>query len=230
MKKPADFKYLLFDADGTLFDFNAAEAASLRSVLSEYDIECTDDDVALYHIINQNLWDDMSRGLTARDVLQTERFRIFFEKKGLVLDTVEFNAKYKQGLARGSQLFDGAEELCRTLSEEYTLALITNGTAYTQRSRIDASPVKQYFSGIFISGEMSYQKPQKEYFDTVLREMGIVNSREALIIGDSLLADIAGGINSGIPTCLYDPRYLKNDTGILPDYVVHSYKELRETV
>ena len=40
-------KYLLFDADNTLYDFNASEAAALRRMFSQYGIDSSL--LPLYH-------------------------------------------------------------------------------------------------------------------------------------------------------------------------------------
>lgn len=46
------------------------------------------------------------------------------------------------------------------------------------------------------------------------------------MIGDSLTADIQGGINAGIDTVWYNPKQLENKSSVLPTYQVHNYQEL----
>jgi len=225
------YKYLLFDADGTLFDFDAAEAVAFTATLEHYGRTCSDSELELYHNINQELWDSMAFGKITREELVIERFRIFFAERAIKnIDPSEFNELYRSNLSLGNKLFDGAEALCKKLSETHVLALVTNGVAATQQKRIGSSPVKKYFSEIFISGEMGCQKPEKKFFDTVFEKMNITDPSTALVIGDSLVSDIAGGINSGIDTCFYNPSKKINDSGFEPTYEISSYDDLFDIV
>ena len=47
---------LLFDVDGTLLDFNAAEDGALRDTLAHFSLPNTEDAVSQYHDINNALW------------------------------------------------------------------------------------------------------------------------------------------------------------------------------
>lgn len=49
---------------------------------------------------------------------------------------------------------------------------------------------------------------------------------QALMIGDSLTADIAGGNAAGIDTVWYNPDHKENTSPAVPTYVVSDYQEL----
>ena len=57
---------------------------------------------------------------------------------------------------------------------------------------------------------MPYRKPQKEFFDIVLKENNLTNE-ECIILGDSLTSDMRGGINASIDTCWFN-QFDKKDT------------------
>ena len=46
------------------------------------------------------------------------------------------------------------------------------------------------------------------------------------MIGDSLKADIQGGINAGLATCWYNPSNQENDTEIQPTYTISRLEDL----
>ena len=48
------YKYLLFDADNTLLDFDAAEKQALRETLNASPLGFSDEVHSRYHIINDN--------------------------------------------------------------------------------------------------------------------------------------------------------------------------------
>lgn len=90
--------------------------------------------------------------------------------------------------------------------------------------------INQYFKGIFISETIGCEKPAKEFFDYCFEGIDGFSKENAIIIGDSLTSDIRGGINSGIKTMWYNPHRLDNSTDIKPDFEVHSFEEVIETI
>ncbi|CAN2924183.1 hypothetical protein SDNOR2018_01079 [Streptococcus dysgalactiae] len=53
---------------------------------------------------------------------------------------------------------------------------------------------------------------------------------QAVMIGDSLSADIQGGINAGIDTLWYNPKHLLNNSPVHPTYEVSDYKALLTSI
>ena len=220
------YRYLLFDADGTLFDFERAEAEALRQTLHLHELQWSVRARDLYRDINQNLWQEFEQGLISKDRLQIERFKRLLEQVPLPGDPEVINTSYVNELGRCSFLFDGAEDICRRLSDHHKLAIITNGIAGVQYPRFEKSPLAAIISDLFISEEIGYQKPQAEFFTHVLAALQIEDRKSALVIGDSLTADIMGGINAGIDTCWYNPRHLPQDSLIRPTYEIDRLEAL----
>ncbi|HER9716136.1 TPA: HAD hydrolase-like protein [Streptococcus pyogenes] len=46
------------------------------------------------------------------------------------------------------------------------------------------------------------------------------------MIGDSLSADVQGGINAGMDTLWYNPKHLLNNSPVHPTYEVSDYQAL----
>ena len=196
------YPVILFDADETLFDFRAAEANALRTVFTRYGLPTEGKFVDAYHRINDGLWDSYNRGQIKKDDITRERFTRLFAEFDVPLDGVDFNERYLDCLSLYGDLFPGAKDLCAHLYDAgERLYLITNGIARVQKSRFERSGLSPYFSGVFVSEEIGVGKPRKKYFDTVLSRIGVEDKRQALVVGDSLRADIEGGINAGLDTC-----------------------------
>lgn len=224
------FKYLLFDADYTLLDFDAAERQAFFATAAEFGVEPTEEHLATYSRINDALWKQIERGEVTNAEMQRLRFTRLLETLGIAGDGVAMNARYVENLSLGSQLMPGAVEAVRSVMDGRVIALITNGLPNVQRPRYDASGLRELFGdALFISGEMSAQKPKKEYFDEVCAALGIANRSEALVIGDSLTSDILGGNNAGIPSCwLSHGRALGDTPAATPDYVIKDITELKQ--
>ena len=220
------YRHLLFDADNTLLDFDACEAAALERLFQEMGLPWSRESAAVYHTANEALWRALERGeLTQQELLDT-RFAVAFQKLGLEADGRKAEARYREFLGEGAFLMPGAEEVCRELAEDHSLWIVTNGISGTQRSRLARSGLDRWFQGIFISGEMGVQKPQPEYFDRVMEALGRPDPREVLLIGDSLTSDIRGGVQAGLPTCWYNFRGKENDTPWKPDYEIRELGQL----
>lgn len=226
-EKMKPYRYLLFDADGTLFDFDRAEGEALRQTLRAHGLPWSDQTRSLYREINQNLWQEFEKGLIDKARLQSERFRRLLQQVPLTGDPEQINRSYLAELGRCGFLFNGAEAVCRGLSANYHLAIITNGIASVQYARFNRSPLSAFISDLFISEKIGYQKPQAEFFDYVLHALQISDRRSALVIGDSLTADILGGINAGLDTCWFNPRHLPPDSQIRPTYEIDRLEALR---
>ena len=79
----ADFDALLWDIDGTLLDFAAAESAAVKSLFREFGLgECSDEMVARYAAINKRWWEALERGERTKPEILVGRFREFFEGRG----------------------------------------------------------------------------------------------------------------------------------------------------
>lgn len=219
-------KYLLFDLDETLFDFPAAERAAISQVLSGLGITPTDEIIKRYSEINRACWDMLERGEITRERLVILRFEILREE--LSADFLPDEAQKNYVIALGGQhcFMEGAEEVLSALSEDFELYAVTNGLFAVQSRRIRDAELDRFFKGYFISEELGYSKPRKEFFEAAFAKIPNFDKEKAIIIGDSLQSDILGGKNAGIKTCHYNPKNKENKTGIIPDYEINDLSVL----
>lgn len=223
------YDHLLFDADGTLFDFEAAEQWALEQLFAELGLACTSEAVAHYHVINNAIWKELEEGTITIEVLKTERFKRFFFQYGIDGDPEKAATRYLDYLSLSDHLFPEARRLLETLaSSGWHLSLVTNGISRVQRGRLAASNTLQYFDAVFIGEEIGIQKPHPQFFFHALEQLkgkGL-SCEYPLIIGDSLSSDIKGGLDAGISTCWYNPRYMPPDPTIIPTSEIHQLHEL----
>ena len=111
--------------------------------------------------------------------------------------------------------------------------IITNGIKLVQDGRLGSSEIKKYFENVFISEEIGYEKPSKEFFDVVAKNIPDFSSSRSLVIGDSLTSDILGGINAGIDTCWFNPSKKAVPNGFEGNkinYIVNSLLDIENVV
>ena len=199
------YRFALFDADNTLLDFTAAEDHAIKDCLSARGLPTDRDTVSLYSAINDEHWKRLEKGLTTRDRLRVERFSDFFHTVGYKGNPVAMANDYMEALSCQTQLVDGALALITSLHSRCGLYIITNGITSVQTRRFVSCPLAKYFDACFISEQMGCAKPEKQFFDQVAAAIPGFDSREALVIGDSLSSDIQGGINAELDTCWFNP-------------------------
>lgn len=223
------YKWLLFDADNTLFDFDAAQDFSLTRTLVYHGLEPTAERKARFKTINAALWAAFDKGEISQEALVVERYARFLAQEGVEGDPAEWNDFGLRRLAENPVLLPGAEKLIYKLSARYVLCLVTNGVAFVQRQRLKSSPLGRFFGDrVYISGEMGCQKPEKIFFEKVLEDLGATRQKgKVLVIGDSLSSDIKGAFNARL-----DSVWLRNPgvkAGVMkPTYEVESLSQLAQ--
>ncbi len=95
--------------------------------------------------------------------------------------------------------YPGIAEFLAEARKLLTLVVITNGPEYSQIPKVEAVNLAEYVDHIIIGGQEPEQKPARSIFDKALK-LANCEAHEAIHVGDSLAADIAGARISGITT------------------------------
>lgn len=231
MTADREYKILLLDADNTFFDFDRCERDALRDTLVNFGIPFDGDILARYHAFNDSLWKKVEKGTLSRSDLRRDRFTLFMGEIGrgdLVPTGGDIGEFFVASLSRYAYFIYGMDDACRKLAKKYRMYIVTNGITSVQNSRFEIAGIAEFFDGVFISESLGCAKPAREFFDAVVAKTGALPKSDYLIIGDSLTSDIAGGVNAGIDTCLFDRENRDIPQPQQPAYVVHSPKELLE--
>ena len=213
---------ILWDVDGTLLDFLAAEEAAIRKLFVEFDMgECSDEMLARYSKINRSYWERLERNEIAKQQVLVGRFEEFFASEGLDAGVAEqFNAKYQYALGDTIVPRDNCPEIVRKLQGKVRQYVVSNGTIIAQNKKLRLSGLGALMDGIFLSEELAVEKPNIEFFEKAFSSIGQVDPRETIIIGDSLSSDIRGGNNAGILTCWYNPSGKEAPENFRIDYEI----------
>lgn len=220
------YKWLLLDADGTLFDYDLAEANSLKRTFEGLGCEYKAQYADAYRQINGWIWVEFEQGKISQGRLRTRRFELLFESLQLECDAETFSARYLSNLAEATDLIDGVEEVLRALYGKVGLVMITNGLKDVQRPRFARSLICDYFTDFVISEEVGAAKPSRQIFDVAFEKMGHPRKGEVLIVGDSLSSDIKGGNNYGIDTCWFNPTRKLSPLDVEVTYEISDLREL----
>lgn len=216
---------LYFDLDNTILDFSAAESNAIRRLLALHGVTPKDEYTEIYSRTNRKYWEMFERGEIRREDIFEGRFIEFTRIIGAKVDTAKMSADYFSLLAEGHDVMPGAKQTLEYVKKKgYTVCITTNGISKTQHKRIAESGLSKYFDYVFISEDTGHKKPEKEYFDYVLKNTPEKDRAKILVIGDSVSSDIKGGVNAGIDTCWLNKN--REPAAIAPTYEICDIKEL----
>lgn len=126
------YSHILFDADETLFSFNAK--LGLQKLFAHYDVVFSDADYEEYNSLNAPLWVKYQNGEIDAKTLQVTRFKRWATKLNVTPETL--NAGFLAAMAEICQPLPGARALLDSLKGQCTLAIITNGFAALQQKTL----------------------------------------------------------------------------------------------
>ena len=217
-------KNILIDLDNTLFDFYASEKKALKKTLIKLGLNPDEKMLKRYSEINDAHWKRLEKGELTRTEVKVGRYRQLFDEYGVDISPEEATATYEIQLSEEGDLMKGALELLQFLQGKYRLYVVSNGTLVCQQGRMKNTGITNFFDSHFISQQIGFEKPQKEFFDHCFSNIPHFKKEETIIVGDSISADIIGGKNAGITTVWFN---FKGETSTLPDYEISALCELK---
>ena len=216
------YKWILFDADDTLFHFDAYQG--LRRMFAGFGVDFGEQDFAHYQTLNQPLWVAYQDGDITAEQLQHRRFAGWAER--LAVSPRELNSAFLTAMADICAPLPGARELIDALTGQAQLGIITNGFTELQQVRLERTGFRDAFSPLVISEQVGLAKPDPGIFEHALELMGQPPREQVLMVGDNPHSDILGGLNAGLHTCWLNPAGKPVPEGISPHYQVSSLHEL----
>ena len=219
---------ILWDVDATLLDFHAAEKAAILKLFQQFNMgECTEEMLQRYSIINQGYWEKLERGELSREQVLIGRFQEFFTKEGLDVSLAPtFNQAYQLALGDTIVYRDDCYQIIESLRGKVKQYVVSNGTVAAQEKKLRLSGLGALMDGVFLSEDLGVEKPNIEFFDKVFEQIGDLDRKKVIIVGDSLTSDIRGGNNAGIVTCWYNPGHVAPLEGIHVDYEITDLHEI----
>jgi 2-haloacid dehalogenase len=228
MKK--HYPWLFFDADGTLFDYNRAEATAFRKAFDLLKFQFEDSYLDTYQKINSELWKALERHEIQPADLRVRRFELLLEALQLSGSADDLNVAYVEQLGLCTDLIDGAYEVLETLYPSSRIVIVTNGLEAVQRNRLRYSTIRPFIAELIISEEVGAAKPHPAFFDAAFARTGNPSKSGVLIIGDSLTSDMQGGANYGIDTCWFNPSGQGKPEGLSITYEIGHLLELLDVI
>lgn len=221
-------KIVLLDLDNTLIDFNECARHSIMNIFDELGFTYTKKVFETFICENVKIWKRLEKGEITKAYLRANRWNIILGKLGIDYDGTIIEEKFENGVAQGAYAVEGAYELLDYLNPKYELYIVSNGFRFVQESRLKIGDFRKYFKDIFLSEDIGVQKPAKEFFDYCFEKLEQPKKEDVILIGDSLSADIIGGLNYKIDCIWFNKNGDDLPENIKPTYIVKQLKDIEK--
>lgn len=220
-------KKILIDLDNTLIDFNECARHSIMNIFDDLGFRYDENVFNTFITENVKIWKRLENGEIDKAYLRANRWNIILGKLGIDYDGTIIEERFENGVAQGAYAVEGAYDLLDYLYGKYDLYIVSNGFRFVQESRLKIGNFNKYFKDVFVSEDIGVQKPGIEFFEYCFNKMGNPPKDEAILIGDSLSADIKGGNIFKIDTIWFNKNGDSPDKTIVPTYIVNSLAEIK---
>ncbi|MBQ2025774.1 MAG: YjjG family noncanonical pyrimidine nucleotidase [Paludibacteraceae bacterium] len=225
------YKYLFFDLDNTLWDFDSNAKHTLNVLFDKYGLGNHflhfDAYYQLYKGNNDRLWQLYGAGKITKEQLNQERFayplRTFKESLLPVAECME--REYLPLLAQQTRLMPHCLEVLDALkSKRYKLYIISNGFVEIQHLKLQRSGLYSYFDKCYFSEHIGAHKPAKVFFDYAIKSSNALK-KQSLVIGDNFEADIMGARNARIDQVYFNPNPSSAPLPFKPTYQITNLRD-----
>ena len=221
-----NIQHVFFDLDHTLWDFEKNSDLTFQKIFKMNDLSVDlHSFLEVYRPLNFKFWKLYREEKVTKSELRYGRLKNTFDALNFpISDTLIYLIadQYIEHLADFNHLFDGAIEILDYLNQKYTLHIITNGFEEIQTKKMINSKIYHYFEKVITSESVGVKKPNPKVFKHAL-EIANANIDQAIMIGDSIEADINGALGVGMKAI-----HCNFDTSVMPNNLFMSVSSLLE--
>ena len=205
---------VLFDLDDTLFDHRASAGEALVRVQNAH--ECLKaapfgDVEQLHSRLLEEMHPRVVSGQLGMDEARIERFRqLLVRFGGSPSEEVcrEAAAMYRREYLDARRATAGAEGLLTAVRSRAAVAIVSNNMLQEQVEKLEFCRLAAHVDALIVSEAVGVSKPDPAIFRAALEAVG-VEPGEAVMIGDSWMADVLGAHAAGIRPIWFNPLDLE---------------------
>lgn len=204
---------LIFDLDGTLYNYDKCHETALRDTLQLLLVICNKISYDLMHYdLIHNKYSSISSklknelGMTASSHNKSIYFKHLLESLNVSYTLLpKLNSLYWQSFYQAMECYEGVKEFIRwnkTLGKK--IGILTDYETEYQIIKLKQLGLLEYIDVIVTSEEVGIEKPSEQMFQTILRKMNLA-ANEVIMFGDNYEKDIRGANQLNILTYFFNP-------------------------
>lgn len=224
------YKNILFDLDNTIFDTQKNATLALHKMSIAKSFPFNSNQMNWWFKVNDLLWGKFEAGVINRKELLDSRFKTFFGKYNIEVDSAKFEKEFQALFAAEHALMPNAIDMLEFVGQHHDLFVVSNGSKQKQLTQLAGADISKYFDKIFLAEDIGYKKPDTQFFDSVQSNIHGATESNMLVVGDSLTADIAGANHAHIDSVWYDTEHSEVDSEIKPTYTITNLNELSNLI
>jgi putative hydrolase of the HAD superfamily len=209
-------KHLFFDLDRTLWDFEANSELTLQHLFEHLQLNRHIAEFnhffEVYKRENALLWKAYGLNQVSKSFLRNKRFErtlaVFSVHNNKLVE--QMSDGYIELSPKQKALHENALETLDLLKRDgYHMHIVTNGFKEVQHTKLKESGLSPFFKVVICSEEIGKNKPSPEIFHYAMKQAN-ADSKDSVMIGDDLEADVIGALNAGMHAVhfLPDPKKL----------------------
>ena len=201
------YQNYIFDLYGTLVDIHTDEECkelweTICQAYAERGVSYTPAEMqkAYKRLLKQEA-DKLPYEFSEPDVLNVFQ-QIAVEKGGQITrqQAVEIADLFRTTSREYIRLYEGAADLLKTLKQQgKKVYLLSNAQAAFTGPELKKLGIDQFFDQIFLSSDHQCKKPDIHFYQKLLDTCGL-DVRESIMVGNDVIADIAGAQKAGLDT------------------------------
>lgn len=218
---------VFFDLDHTLWDFEKNSALTFQKIFDKYGIELElSDFLEQYVPINLEFWKLYREEKIKKDELRYQRLRTVFDAIEYEIDDSLIHIlseAYIEYLSSYNHLLPYSIDILEYLKPHYKIHIITNGFQEIQEKKLRNANINGYFSHVINSEMAGVKKPNPHIFNLALKRANVL-AENAMMVGDSIEADIMGARAVGFHTIHYN---VHKEPSHQHGEIIHDLREIK---
>lgn len=187
---------VFFDLDNTLIDRDAALARTLPEWLRKNVRHLRESDYDIH--LRQILKTDNSGHTDRHQFCDWLRRTYSLDHVPAANVLTDLSVSIGENVVRDNEVI----RLLQVLKENFLIGIISNGSAVSQRKKMERAGLHDIFDAdtVYIEGETGFAKPNAGAFTMPVKDHGIV-AEKFIFIGDHPVNDMQGASQNGMRTC-----------------------------
>lgn len=212
-----DLKLVIVDLDDTLIRSTALTRTALTTIACRLDVRVdTETLLARFGEQDTDAFARMAQGEITVAHYRAHRFDWLVPARSARAELIDHCNAVFMGICNnpdsGDVMTGAVETLIALRNRRIDVAVLSNGPADGQRSKLRTSGVGALVDYVQISGEAGLAKPDPRAFRRVLDQFEVTDTAAVVMIGDSPRNDLAPASSLGIGTCHFTSEFLPDGT------------------